>query len=107
MNRLACTFIMCLAAAPAFACRPDLAARLFLNTNDQNRNGVLTASEWSHARSSADLALAFKLRDPGDFNRLDNNRNGKIERKELEAAVRFKNSPCEGWPWEKRQGRDD
>lgn len=99
MKRLFAALALCVSFA-AQACQPDLAARLFVNANDKNGDGVLTAGEWRNVEGSG-LILDFKAGDAGAFKRLDRNRNGKIEADELIRAVRFETGPCEGWPWQK------
>ena len=84
----------------AYSCEPADPAYMFLDFNDNNRDGTLNLDEWRACKAPPALKIAPDLCTSEEFKRLSN--NGKIGIDELRSLVFQKISwqkyPCASWP---------
>lgn len=67
----------------AYSCDPADPAYMFLDFNDNNRDGTLNLDEWVTCKAPQALKIAPDLCISEEFKRLDTDYNGKISVDEL------------------------
>lgn len=89
-----CLTLLCL-PLPLWACSQMQPTAAFIVINDADRNGSLDMGEWLGAQTGGNLETDFELGGEDEFLRLDYNRNGKLEAREIGfRSVRYIEAPC-------------
>ena len=103
MKKIFCIILFYLSA---YSCDPADPAYMFLDFNDNNRDGTLNLDEWMTCKAPQALKIASDLCTRQEFKRLDTNRNGKISVDELGSLlfqkIDWKEDPCTSWPWDSK-----
>lgn len=95
---------LCLMPLPLFACSQIQPTAAFIAINDGDRDNVLNLQEWMQAHTGGNLEVDFVMGDESEFSRLDYNRNGSLEAREIGfRAVRYIESPCRKFEALRRQ----
>ncbi len=85
----------------AYSCDPADPAYMFLDFNDNNRDGTLNLDEWMTCKAPQALKIASDLCIRQEFKRLDTDHNGKISVNELGSLlfqkIDWKEDPCAFW----------
>ena len=84
-----------------YSCDPADPAYMFLDFNDNNRDGTLNLDEWTSCKVPSALKIAPDLCTSEEFKRLDINHNGKISIGELGnlifQKIDWQEDPCASW----------
>ncbi|WP_149716647.1 GDP-mannose dehydrogenase [Campylobacter concisus] len=103
MKKIFCIMLFYLSA---YSCDPADPAYMFLDFNDNNRDGALNLDEWMTCKAPQALKIAPDLCTGQEFKRLDTNHNGKISVDELGSLlfqkIDWKEDPCSSWPWDSK-----
>ena len=98
MKKIFCIMLFCLGA---YSCEPADPAYIFLDFNDNNRDGMLNLDEWKACKTPQALKIAPDLCTGREFKRLDTNRDGKISLDELGSLlfqkISWQKDPCAFW----------
>ena len=84
-----------------YSCDPADPAYMFLDFNDNNRDGTLNLDEWTSCKVPSALKIAPDLCTSEEFKRLDLDRSGKISINELGSLIfqkiDWQEDPCASW----------
>lgn len=83
-------------APNAYACSQMPPEHGFIYQNDKNQDGKLTQKEWKSAKLD-NYFVAFRLGNVQAFKRLDKDKDGFLDDKELSEKVRYDREPCADW----------
>lgn len=93
---LASTVCLMFFAPNAHACSQLPPETAFVMSNDKNQDNQLSSKEWRNAQIDQ-YFVAFRLGNMTEFKRLDKNKNGLLNHKELSDKVRYQQEHCANW----------
>ena len=96
MKKIFCIMLFCLGV---YSCDPADPVYMFLDFNDNNRDGTLNLDEWTSCKVPSALKIAPDLCTSEEFKRLSH--NGKISVDELRSLlfqkISWQKDPCAFW----------